>query len=160
MIAWFTRNHVAANLLMVTLLLLGFMSLQLRIPLEIFPTFGADTISVSVSLRGSTPEEAEQSVAIRIEEAIQDLEGIEKISSRSSEGSSSVTIEVDSGYEPRELLNDIKSRVDAINTFPAEAEKPIISLAIRTREVITVSISGDLSEREIRQQAEKVRDAV
>ena len=158
MIAWFTRNHVAANLLMVTLLLLGFMSLQLRIPLEIFPTFGADTISVSVSLRGSTPEEAEQSVAIRIEEAIQDLEGIEKISSRSSEGSSSVTIEVDSGYEPRELLNDIKSRVDAINTFPAEAEKPIISLAIRTREVITVSISGDLSEREIRQQAEKVRD--
>lgn len=158
MIAWFTRNHVAANLLMVTLLLLGFMSLQLRIPLEIFPTFGADTISVSVSLRGSTPEEAEQSVAIRIEEAIQDLEGIEKISSRSREGSSSVTIEVDSGYEPRELLNDIKSRVDAINTFPAEAEKPIISLAIRTREVITVSISGDLSEREIRQQAEKVRD--
>ncbi len=158
MIAWFARNHVAANLLMVTLLLLGLMSLQLRIPLEIFPTFGADTISVSVSLRGSTPEEAEQSVAIRIEEAIQDLEGIEKISSRSREGSSSVTVEVDSGYEARELLNDIKSRVDAINTFPVEAEKPVISLAIRTREVISVSVSGDLSEREIRQQAEKVRD--
>jgi len=158
MIAWFTRNHVAANLLMLFLLLLGFMSLQLKIPLEIFPTFGADTISVSVSLRGSTPEEAEQSVAIRIEEAIQDLEGIERIRSRSREGGSSVTIEVDSGYEPRELLNDIKSRVDAINTFPAEAEKPVISLAIRTREVITVSVSGDLSEKEIRQQAERVRD--
>lgn len=158
MIAWFTRNHVAANLLMLFLLLLGFMSLQLKIPLEIFPTFGADTISVSVSLRGSTPEEAEQSVAIRIEEAIQDLEGIERIRSRSREGSSSVTIEVDSGYEPRELLNDIKSRVDAINTFPVEAEKPVISLAIRTREVITVSVSGDLSEKEIRQQAERVRD--
>lgn len=158
MIAWFTRNHVAANLLMIFLLLLGFMSLQLKIPLEIFPTFGADTISVSVSLRGSTPEEAEQSVAIRIEEAIQDLEGIDKIRSRSREGNSSVTVEVDSGYEPRELLNDIKSRVDAINTFPVEAEKPVISLAIRTREVITVSVSGDLTEKEIRQQAERVRD--
>lgn len=158
MIAWFTRNHVAANLLMATLLLLGFLSLKTRIPLEVFPTFGADTISVSVSLRGSTPEEAEQSVAIRIEEAVQDLEGIKKISSRSSEGSSSVTIEVDTGYDPRELLNDVKSRVDAINTFPTEAEKPIISLAIRTREVLTVAIAGNVSEKEIRQQAEHVRD--
>lgn len=158
MIAWFTRNHVAANLLMLLLLFLGMMSLQLKIPLEIFPTFGADTISVSVSLRGSTPEEAEQSVSIRIEEAVQDLEGIKKISSRSSEGSSSVTIEVESGYDSRELLNDIKSRVDSINTFPVEAEKPIISLALRTREVITVSIAGNLSEKEIRQQAERVRD--
>jgi multidrug efflux pump subunit AcrB len=158
MIAWFARNDVAANLLMATLLLLGIMSLQLRIPLEVFPTFGADTISVSVSLRGSTPEEAEQSVAIRIEEAVQDLEGIEKISSRSTEGNARVTIEVDTGYDPRELLNDVKTRVDAINTFPAEAEKPVISLAIRTREVIDVSVSGPFSEKEIRQQAERVRD--
>lgn len=158
MIAWFTRNHVAANLLMVGLLILGLVSLQTRIPLETFPTIGADTISVAVSLRGSTPEEAEQSVAIRIEEAIQDLEGIKKITSRSSEGSSNVTVEVETSYDPRELLNDIKTRVDAINTFPAEAEKPIISLAVRTREVITVAIAGNVTEQEIRQQAERVRD--
>lgn len=160
MIAWFTRNDVAANLLMCLLLFVGLFSLNTRIPLEVFPDFGFDTISVSVSLRGSTPEEAEQSVSIRVEEAIQDLEGIEKITSRSSEGSSVVTIEVDNGYDPRELLNDVKTRVDAINTFPDEAEKPVISLAIRTREVISVSVSGDLSEREIREQAERVRDGL
>ena len=158
MIAWFTRNHVAANLLMVTLLFLGIMSLQTRIPLEIFPTMGSDRIAVDVSLRGSTPEEAEQSVAIRVEEAIQDLEGIKKISSRSSEGSASVDIEVESGYDPRELLNDVKTRVDAINTFPSEAEKPVISLDIWTRDVISVAVAGNLSEKEIRQQAERVRD--
>lgn len=158
MIAWFTRNHVAANLLMVSLLILGLWSLKTQIPLETFPTIGADTISVSVSLRGSTPEEAEQAVAIRVEEAIQDLEGIKKITSRSSEGSSDITVEVETSYDPRELLNDIKTRVDAINTFPAEAEKPVISLAIRTREVITVAIAGSVSELEIRQQAERVRD--
>ncbi|MBR9909362.1 MAG: efflux RND transporter permease subunit [Gammaproteobacteria bacterium] len=158
MIAWFARNDVAANLLMALLLFLGLYSLQTRIPLEVFPTFGSDIIRVSVSLRGSTPEEVEQSVSIRIEEAVQDLEGIKKISSRSSEGSSNVTIEVDTGYDPRELLNDVKARVDAINTFPGEAEKPVISLAVRTREVIAVSISGDFTEKEIRQQAERVRD--
>ncbi len=158
MIAWFTRNHVAANLLMVSLLFLGILSLQTRIPLEIFPTMGSDRIAVDVSLRGSTPEEAEQAVAIRVEEAVQDLEGIKKISSRSSEGSASVEIEVETGYDPRELLNDVKTRVDAINTFPAEAEKPVISLDIWTRDVISVSVAGNLSEKEIRQQAERVRD--
>ena len=158
MIAWFTRNDVAANLLMLSILLLGTYSLATRIPLEVFPTFGANIISVNVSLRGSTPEESEQSVTIRIEEAIQDLEGIKKISSRSSEGSSNVTIEVDDDYDPRELLNDVKTRVDAINTFPGEAEKPVISLALRTREVITVSVAGNFTEKEIRQQAERVRD--
>ncbi|MYM65088.1 efflux RND transporter permease subunit [Pseudomaricurvus sp. HS19] len=160
MIAWFARNSVAANLLMMLILFLGLSSLKLNIPLEVFPTFGEDTISVSVSLRGSTPEEAEQSVTIRIEEAIQDLEGIKKISSRSAEGSSSVTVEVETGYDARELLNDIKSRVDAINTFPAEAEKPITSLAVRTREVISVSIAGNVTEKEIRQQAERLRDGL
>ena len=61
-------------------------------------------------------------MSIRIEEAVQDLEGIEKITSRSSEGSASVTITVDSGYDARDMLADIKSRVDAINTFPGDAE--------------------------------------
>lgn len=160
MIAWFARNDVAANLLMASLLFMGLFSLQQRIPLEVFPTIGADSISISVSLRGSTPEEAEQSVSIRIEEAIQDLEGIKKISSRSSEGSSQVTIEIESNTDPRELLNDIKTRVDAINTFPVEAEKPIINLAVRTRDVLTVSVSGDFTEKEIRQQAEHIRDGL
>ncbi len=76
MIAWFARNHVAANLLMISILFLGLFSLSSRIPLEVFPSFATDKISVSVTLRGSTPEDVEQGVAIRIEEAVQDLEGI------------------------------------------------------------------------------------
>ncbi len=157
MITWFARNHVAANLLMVTLLLAGLLSLR-GIPLEVFPSFESDRISVNVSLRGSTPEEVEEAIAIRIEEAVQDLEGVEEIRSTSLEGSAQVSIEVEQGYEPRELLADIKSRVDAINTFPADAEKPVISLFIHTREVISVAVSGPYSEEEIRQQAEQIRD--
>ncbi len=158
MIAWFTRNHVAANLLMITILLAGIFSMTARIPLEVFPSFETDRISVSVSLRGATPEDVEQGVSIRIEEAVQDLEGVERITSSSSEGSGTVNIEVESGYDAREILSDVKSRVDAINTFPADAENPIVSLAQRKRDVITVTVSGDYGEKEIREFAEQVRD--
>ena len=158
MIAWFARNHVAANLLMITIIFTGLFSLITQIPLEVFPSIETDKISVKVSLRGSTPEDVEQGVAIRIEEAVQDLEGIEKISSRSSEGSASVTIEVESGYDPREMLADIKSRIDAINTFPVDAEKPVVALSQRKREVLSVTVSGQYGEKEIREFAEQVRD--
>lgn len=158
MIAWFTKNHVAANLLLISILLAGLFSVSTQIPLEVFPSFEADRISVSVTLRGSTPEDVEKGVAIRIEEAVQDLEGIKRITSRSSEGSASVSIEVDTGYDPRELLADIKSRVDAINTFPVDAEKPVVALAQRTREVIAVTVSSEYGEKETLEYAEHIRD--
>lgn len=158
MIAWFTRNHVAANLLLISIVLGGLFSLSSKLPLEVFPSFVSDRINISVSLRGSTPEDVEKGVTIRIEEALQDLEGIKQISSRSSEGSSQVSVEVDGGYDERELLADIKSRVDAINTFPADAEKPVIGLIQRKREVIAVTVASDYNEKETLEYAEQVRD--
>lgn len=158
MIAWFARNHVAANLLMITILLAGFFSLKGNIPLEVFPSFESDIVNVRVSLRGATPEDTEQGVAIRIEEAVQDLQGVKKISSTSVEGSASVNIETDEGYDVRDLLSDVKSRVDAINTFPADAEKPIIAIRQRQRDVISVTVASIYSEKEIREFAEQVRD--
>jgi len=158
MIAWFVKNSVAANLLMITIFLAGLFSLSTQIPLEVFPSFATDRISINVSLRGSTPEDAEKGVAIRIEEAVQDLDGIEQITSRSTEGSASVIIEVTSGYDPREMLADIKSRVDAINTFPVDAEKPIVALAQRKRNVISVTVSSDYGEKEIREFAQQISD--
>ena len=101
MIAWFARNHVAANLLMITILFAGIYSLTSRIPLEVFPSFETDTINVSVTLRGATPEDTELGVAILVEEAVQDLEGIEQIISVSSEGSARITIRVDGDYDAR-----------------------------------------------------------
>ena len=158
MIEWFARNHVAANLLMLFILFMGLISLSTRIALEIFPAVDLDMISVSVAIRGATPEDVEQGAAIRIEEAIEDLEGIDQVSSRSVEGSTTVNIEVDSDYNPRDVLDEVKTRIDAINTFPSDAEKPLIQLAQRKREVITVTIAGDYSEKELREYAEQVRD--
>ena len=119
-IAWFAQNGVAANLLMALIAILGFNALLNKIPIEVFPDIELDIVNISVPYRGATPAEVEESVVVRIEEAIQDLEGIKEIRSFASEGLGSVRVEVEKGYEPRELLEDLKNRIDAINTFPNE----------------------------------------
>ncbi len=158
MIAWFARNDVAANLLMVTIVFLGAYSLLNEIAVEIFPTTEPDVIRVTVPLRGATPEDAELGLAVRIEDALEGLEGVDQVTSFSVEGSATVQVEAADGADPRELLDDVKTRVDAINTFPADAEKPVINLPQRTFEVITAVVAGDHSEGEIRLYAEQVRD--
>jgi len=158
MIAWFARNSVAANLLMVTILIGGYLAITQGVRFVVFPESDPDTITVSVPLRGATPEDVELGVAVRIEEAIQDLEGIDRIVSTSSEGSTQVSIEIENGYDNRQILDDVKSRVDAINTFPADTEKPVIALRQRSFGVIDVVVAGDFTESEIRTFAEQVRD--
>ena len=144
MIAWFARNDVAANLLMVTVIMGGLYSLTSNLAFEVFPDSDPDVISVSVPLRGATPEDVELGVAMRIEEAVHELEGIDKITSLSVEGNTTVRIEVDASYDPRDLLNDIKNKVDSINTFPADTEKPVVSLASRKHPVIEVVVAGEV----------------
>ena len=158
LIAWFTRNHVAANLLMVFILLAGFFTLKYRVNLEVFPDVTIDVVNINVVLPGATPAEAEESLAIPLEEAIVDIEGIDKITSRSTEGSSMVSVEVDPGYDVLRIKDDIKNRIDALNTLPLSAEKPIISRPTLSREVISVVVSGPLSERELRLLGEQTRD--
>lgn len=157
LIGWFARNGVAANLLMVFIVLSGVFALP-QIPVEVFPEFDADIVSINMAYRGATPEEVEEGVVIRIEEAIQDLEGIKAIRSTASEGNGSVRVEVQTGYDQRELMDDIKVRVDAISTFPELAERPVIQLAQRRRDVISVAIAAETSERELRELGERVRE--
>ncbi|MBF0279735.1 MAG: efflux RND transporter permease subunit [SAR324 cluster bacterium] len=160
MIEWFAKNHVAANLLMVLILALGLYTLTSRVPLEVFPSIEMERVTIRTSFPGATPAEVEEGVTIRIEEAIQDLEGIKELSSQSSEGSSNIIAEAESGYDTRRLMEDIKSRVDALNTLPDEVEKSVVSIPQRRREVISVVVAGDVSERELRQLGEQVRDEI
>ena len=158
MIAWFARNDVAANLLMVTVLALGAWALMAKIPLEVFPAFELRSVVVRVPFPGATPAEVEEGVTVKIEEAIQDLDGIKRLRSTASESVGTVVVEVDTRHDPRELMNDVKARVDAIATFPADSERPVVYVPEIRRDVITVIISGDLPEYELRLVAERVRD--
>jgi len=158
MIEWFARNHVAANLLMITILIGGFIALTQKNSLEVFPDIELDRVSISAVLPGATPEDIEEGVAMRLEEAIQDMEGIDKVTSRSVEGSTSVSVDLDPDYNTQEQLAEIKNRIDAINTLPSGVERPVVNIAQHRRQVITITVSGDLSEKEIREYAEHIRD--
>ncbi|WP_309387563.1 efflux RND transporter permease subunit [Cerasicoccus frondis] len=157
MINWFARNGVAANLLMLILVLGGLASMS-TIKIELFPQFSFDTISVRVPFRGAAPAEVEEQIVKRIEEEIQDLDGIKEMTSTSIEGYGTVTVEVDKGYEVRKLLDDIKTRVDSINTFPPESERPIIQENLIRREVLAISLRGNTDEKTLKRLAEEVRE--
>lgn len=158
MIAWFARNHVAANLLMISILAIGLGSLRFNIPLEVFPSVEPRVITVNVSVPGAMPEQMESSVSIRLEEAVQDLEGIDDIITKTREGYSALALMLNEDYDPQNVLADVKNRIDSINNLPEDARRPIVKLAKRLREVISVAVAGNLSELEIRQVAERVRD--
>jgi multidrug efflux pump subunit AcrB len=159
LIEWFARNDVSANLLMFTILAAGLFTVR-SLPLEVFPDFTLDIVSVQVPFPGATPVEVEQGITIKIEEAVYELEGIRKLRSVASEGVGTVNIDVDRGYDPQLLLEQVKVRVDAINTFPADAEKPVIYIPQRQREVINVVVHGALPEAELRMLGERVRDEI
>lgn len=158
-IAWFARNSVAANLLMFILVLAGVLAL-FTVHQQTFPNIDPDVVMVNVPYLGAAPEEVEQGVCVRIEEAVEGTEGIKKIRSSATEGQCNVTIELTEDAIPIQALNEIKSKIDAINTFPRETEKPIVSkLAIR-HGVMDLVLFGDVDERTLKEIGTRVRDEV
>lgn len=156
-IAWFARNSVAANLLMWALLIGGLFSTVL-INKEVFPSFNLNLLSISVAYPGAAPQEIEEGINIKIEEAIQDINGIKKVTSVASEGVGSITIEVEDGYDVQNVLDEAKLRLDAISTFPVNIEKPNIYQIKPENNVIWVSVYGDMTLHDMKELAKSVRD--
>ena len=156
-IAWFVGNPVAANLLMMILVVGGVISLT-QVKQEEFPEIDLGLIQVRVPYLGAAPEEVELGVCIRIEEALEGAQGIYRMTSASSEGMCSVTLELNSGADDIEALNDIKGRVDAISTFPAETERPIVSLLTSRNQGLEIAIAGDADERTLKNIALEIRE--
>jgi len=158
-IAWFTRNPVAANLLMAVLLVGGVLAM-LTVHQEEFPNIETQVVRITVPYLGAAPEESEQGVCLRIEEAIEGVEGIDKIHATAAEGACSVMAELDLEHDANQVLNEIKSRVDGINGLPAETEKPIVSKLVITRGVAQIAISGSVDERTLKEVGKEVRDDI
>ena len=159
MIRWFARNGVAANLVMLIMVVGGIGSI-LTIKREMFPQFSLDTVVVRVPYRGAAPEEVELGVILRIEEAIQGVDGIKEIRSTAQENYGQVVIEARKGVDVSRLKDDIKARVDAIISFPVETERPIVEELLIQRDVIWIAVYGDASEKSLKEVAERVRDEV
>ncbi|BCR03648.1 multidrug transporter AcrB [Desulfuromonas versatilis] len=156
-VRWMTHNHVAANLLMLVFIV-GGLILGPKVKQEVFPEISLDRISISVPYPGAGPEEVEEGILLKIEENLTGVDGIKQIKSTAAEGVGTVMVEVREGLDADKVLQDVKSEVDRITTFPLDAEEPVISKLLNRREVISVVVYGELPERSLRERAEAVRD--
>ncbi|MGD8740067.1 MAG: efflux RND transporter permease subunit, partial [Desulfobacterales bacterium] len=154
---WSIKNHVAVNLIMIFVIVAGLLTVM-KMRREMMPQFALDMIVVSVDYPGSSPEEVEEGICIKIEEQIEGIEGIDRMISTAREGNGEVVVELESGTDVPKVLDEIKAEVDRIDTFPDEAEEPLVLEIVKRDPTIYIAAYGDASERDLRQAAEKIRD--
>lgn len=158
-IAFMARNGVAANLLMIFMIVAGIFSYE-RIVQEFLPESSLDTIAVTVAYPGATPEEVEESIVQRIEEAVEAIEGVKEINSVASEGSGTVNVELEFGIDASDALDEVKAEIDQIDTFPLEAEEPEVRELTNRQVVLRIALYGDVSERTLKETAYSLEDAI
>ena len=158
-IGWLARNPVAANLLMMLIVVSGFTGAA-AVTEEVMPELDLRRIRVQVPYLGAAPEEVESGVVVRIEEAVQNIDGVQQIVSTASEGSASVIMELESGADSQRVLDEVTNNVQAITTFPVETEKPIIRELVSRNQVTDIAIAGAADVATLKSIAERVRDGL
>jgi multidrug efflux pump subunit AcrB len=158
-IAWFANHRVAANLLMIGIVAGGLLTLP-RITREVFPDITPEILTVRVDYPGASPNEVETTIVTRIEDAVEGLLGVRRVTSDASEGTALVTAELFTDADPARVLDDLKARIDAVPSFPEEAERPVVEWPLIRRHVINVAASGTSGERTLKNTAERVRDEI
>ena len=156
LIAWFIDNPVAANLLMVVLLVGGALS-AMNLRSQVFPTISPGTVIVTVPFPGATPAEVEEGVTRRVEEAVLGIDGVKRVTSNASENVGVVTIETNDFADRSVVKDDVESAVDRLSDFPPEnAEKPIVVAPKPTGGVVTLAVVGEVGEAPLRRAAEEI----
>ena len=157
LIEWFARNGVAANLVAGLILIVGLLAIP-NIKQEVFPEFSSNWVLVRVPYPGAAPAEVEEGICAKIEEVVRGLQGVEQIVSTAAENAGVVSIELLPRTDVGKLIDDVKQKVDAIETFPENAEKPVITEMIIRKQVINVAVSGGVGELALKRAGERVRD--
>ena len=158
-IRWFVNNRVASNLMMFFIILSGATTIPL-LNMEVFPDIEVDIINVTAVYPGATPSDVENAVCVRIEERLQGLDGVKKISSTASENIGSVNVEILSGQDITEMLERVKAEVDAIDNFPEGVERPTTKQFITSQANITVAVGGEMDELTLTNLTEEVKDEI
>ena len=158
-VAYMAKHKVAANLLMIFVIMAGFVSVGALVQ-EVFPEFSLDIILVSVPYPGATPDEIEESILLKIEEQVQSVDGIDEITSTAAEGLGTVALQLKLGADASAVLDDVKAEVDRITTFPVDAERPEIRELTNRQSVIKLAIFGDVAERTLKEIAYRIEDAL
>ena len=152
----FIQNPVAANLLMVVLLVGGAIS-AFRLQAQVFPTISPGTVTVRVPFPGATPAEVEEGITRRVEEAVLGIDGVKRVNSTASENIGVVVIETNDFVDRQLVKDDVESAVDRLSDFPpANAEKPVVTAPKPTGGVVTLAVVGDVGPLALRRAAEQI----
>tara|TARA_B100000614_G_scaffold234204_1_gene230010 strand:+ start:112 stop:3255 length:3144 start_codon:yes stop_codon:yes gene_type:complete len=157
LISWFARNSVAANLLMIFILIMGAFGYK-TIQRQMFPNIERNYINISAQYRGASPQEIEESILIKIEESLKDVSEIKRTVSRAFRNSGRVSLEIDKDEELTDVLDKVKLRVDSIATFPADMEPVTISQAEFQQQVYEMALVGDIPLEELKPIAKEIED--
>ena len=159
-IAWMAKNAVAANVLMLILIVGGVVTLASGIKQEVFPEVEIDVVSINVIYPGASPAEVEQAVVLAVEEAVRGIDGVKKVTSSATEGQASTFVELLLNTDKDRALNDVKSTIDRITSFPEDVERPTVSLLSNRQQVISLVLYGDVDEATLRAVGENSRRAL
>lgn len=159
LIAFWARNGVAANLLMIAVLIAGFFGYS-RVEREVFPSARFNYAVITVAWPGASPREIEEQIVLRIEEAIADVDGVKHVDATATEGLANVTVEGKDSVDTTLFLNEIKNRIDGISTLPADAFPPVVRQLRNQNGAVYIALYGDLDERELNRLAHRLRDEV
>ncbi|MFT4634477.1 MAG: multidrug efflux pump subunit AcrB [Arenicella sp.] len=159
MIRWWADNHVAANLLMIAILIAGIIGF-FKLEKEILPTIAFPGMQVIVTWPGASPKDVEQQVVSRIEESLKDLESLDWVRSESGEGWGGVFIKAESSSNFASVMDDVTARVQGISSLPPGIEQPRISQWVIRNEMMRVAVHGDADEKTLKRLAEKLRREV
>ncbi len=142
------------------LVMLAGITTWFKLKKEVFPNISLDAVLVQVPFPNATPEEVEDGILLPLEDAIADVDGVKRVTSTATESMGAVTVEVETGYEVRDVMGDLKSKVDAISNFPENSEKPILEEARLDMQVMSIAVSADADEKTMRELGEIVRDGL
>ncbi|MCB9754496.1 MAG: efflux RND transporter permease subunit [Myxococcales bacterium] len=156
MIAFFARHPTAANLLMVLFVLLGALGL-LDLRRETFPEFTADRVTVTVAYPGASAQTIDETIVQRVEDAVDGIEYLEKLTSAAQEGVATITLEMEDGADLTEFKADVSSAVDAITDLPADAEDPIVAESSRSTLVASIAVTGPMSAPDLKLYCEDLK---
>ncbi|MEN8772271.1 MAG: efflux RND transporter permease subunit [Akkermansiaceae bacterium] len=162
MIRWFAKNDIASNLLLVAIVLAGLYTAFNKIPLEVQPSYDIGEVEINMRFRGASPQDVQEHIVNPIERALRDLPGVKLIESKARSGSANIDVEAEEGVDLRELRDEVEARVGAINTFPGETERPEIDIPNMSnyREVLTIAITGELSDTDLYKTARRVENEI
>ncbi len=157
LIAWFSRNQIAANLLMIAIMLGGLFAIPYTAK-EFFPEADPSTVQVSIAYPGAAPINVEEQICIRVEHAMDGINGIKRIRTTAKQNLCEVNVEANDNYSISALYDDVKNRVDSLSTLPEEAERPLVSQPVKTHEMMQIVLEGNIPEKTLKLHAEKIKD--